>query len=174
MAIIKCPECGRQISDKAPTCPSCGVEIAGKITKCPHCGEVYFSSQEMCPNCHEIAVGVTHPVASSAAVKDPTPVASPSPVSSPAPEIPSTSQVVSSTSQTVPPTPPVPPVPPVRRPGVTASGNDGGEGNTPQELQKKKEPPLYLHHLIHLCSLGMWYYVLLLRQCQSQQGDGSL
>lgn len=30
MAIIKCPECGRQISDKAPTCPSCGVEIAGK------------------------------------------------------------------------------------------------------------------------------------------------
>ena len=80
MAIIKCPECGRQISDKAPTCPSCGVEIAGKITKCPHCGEVYFSSQEMCPNCHEIAVGVTHPVASSAAVKDQTPVASPSPV----------------------------------------------------------------------------------------------
>lgn len=70
MAIIKCPECGRQISDKAPTCPSCGVEIAGKITKCPHCGEVYFSSQEMCPNCHEIAVGVTHPVASSAAVKN--------------------------------------------------------------------------------------------------------
>ena len=55
MAIIKCPECGRQISDKAPTCPNCGVEIAGKIIKCPHCGEIYFSSQEMCPNCHEIA-----------------------------------------------------------------------------------------------------------------------
>ncbi len=71
MAIIKCPECGRQISDKAPTCPSCGVEIAGKITKCPNCGEVYFSNLEMCPNCHEIAVGVTHPAASSAAVKDP-------------------------------------------------------------------------------------------------------
>ena len=35
MAIIKCPECGRQISDKAPTCPSCGVEIAGKITPVP-------------------------------------------------------------------------------------------------------------------------------------------
>lgn len=54
MAIIKCPECGRQISDKAPVCPSCGVEIAGKITKCPHCGEVYFSNLELCPNCHEI------------------------------------------------------------------------------------------------------------------------
>ena len=51
MAIIKCPECGRQISDKAPTCPSCGVEIAGKITKCPNCGEVYFNYLEMCPNC---------------------------------------------------------------------------------------------------------------------------
>ncbi len=54
MAIIKCPECGRQISDKAPTCPSCGVEIAGKITKCPNCGEIYFSNLEMCPNCHEL------------------------------------------------------------------------------------------------------------------------
>mgnify|MGYP000565577660 CR=1 FL=1 len=31
MALIKCPECGHQISDKAPVCPNCGVEIAGKI-----------------------------------------------------------------------------------------------------------------------------------------------
>lgn len=54
MAIIKCPECGRQISDKAPICPNCGVEIAGKITKCPQCGEIYFSNQEMCPNCHHV------------------------------------------------------------------------------------------------------------------------
>lgn len=160
MAIIKCPECGRQISDKAPTCPSCGVEIAGKITKCPHCGEVYFSSQEMCPNCHEIAVGVTHPVASSAAVKDQTPVASPSPVSSPASEIPSTSQVVSSTSQTVPPTPPVPPVPPVLRPGVAANGNDGGEGNTPQEPQKKKNTRsiFIISFIFAVLACGIMYY----------------
>jgi RNA polymerase subunit RPABC4/transcription elongation factor Spt4 len=52
MAIIKCPECGHQISDKAPVCPNCGVEIAGKIIRCPNCGEVYFSNEEMCPNCH--------------------------------------------------------------------------------------------------------------------------
>ena len=52
MAIIKCPECGRQISDKAPTCPNCGVEIAGKVTKCPECFNVYFKDEEMCPNCH--------------------------------------------------------------------------------------------------------------------------
>lgn len=31
MALIYCPECGHQVSDKAPTCPNCGVEIAGKI-----------------------------------------------------------------------------------------------------------------------------------------------
>lgn len=52
MAIIKCPECGHQISDKAPTCPSCGVEIAGKITKCSNCGEIYFNYQKLCPNCY--------------------------------------------------------------------------------------------------------------------------
>ena len=52
MAIIKCPECGRQVSDQAHTCPSCGIEIAGKITKCPDCGEVFFKSEGQCPNCH--------------------------------------------------------------------------------------------------------------------------
>jgi len=53
MAIIKCPECGHQTSDKAPACPSCGVEIAGKIEKCPYCGEVYFKSEGVCPHCHK-------------------------------------------------------------------------------------------------------------------------
>ncbi len=52
--MIKCPECGRQISDKAPFCPCCGVAIAGKIFRCQQCGEVYFKDQEMCPNCHHI------------------------------------------------------------------------------------------------------------------------
>ena len=50
--IIKCPECGHQISDKAPTCPSCGVEIAGHITRCPQCGDVFLTDQPVCPNCH--------------------------------------------------------------------------------------------------------------------------
>lgn len=52
--MIKCPECGRQISDKAPYCPNCGVAIAGKIIRCPECGEIYFKDQEMCPNCHHM------------------------------------------------------------------------------------------------------------------------
>ena len=51
MAIIKCPECGHEISDKAPFCPSCGVAIAGKITICPKCGKVYFSDMPKCPQC---------------------------------------------------------------------------------------------------------------------------
>ncbi len=52
MAIIKCPECGHQISEKATICPICGVEIDGKITRCVHCGEVYFKADGLCPNCH--------------------------------------------------------------------------------------------------------------------------
>lgn len=52
MAIIKCPECGHQVSDWAKTCPSCGIEIEGKIMTCSECGEIVFKNQEMCPNCH--------------------------------------------------------------------------------------------------------------------------
>ena len=52
MAIIKCPECGHQISEKATNCPSCGVEIAGKITRCAVCGEVFFKDDCLCPNCY--------------------------------------------------------------------------------------------------------------------------
>ncbi|MCD8290302.1 MAG: zinc ribbon domain-containing protein [Prevotella sp.] len=51
MAIIRCPECGHSISDKAPTCPNCGVEIAGKITVCPDCGNAYFKEDGACPHC---------------------------------------------------------------------------------------------------------------------------
>lgn len=52
MAIIRCPECGHEISDKAPFCPSCGVAIAGKVTVCSHCGNSYFSEIGECPQCH--------------------------------------------------------------------------------------------------------------------------
>lgn len=52
MAIIKCPECGHPVSDKAPTCPTCGVEIVGKTITCANCGTTYFKDQARCPNCH--------------------------------------------------------------------------------------------------------------------------
>ena len=83
MAIIKCPECGHQISDKAPVCPSCGVEIAGKVIKCPNCGEVYFKDQEMCPNCHRPTCQAQVP-----------PVTDPKPVTPPVPPVPPTTAPV--------------------------------------------------------------------------------
>ena len=52
MAIIKCPECGHQVSDHAKTCPSCGIDIADNIVRCPECGELTFAFQDVCPNCH--------------------------------------------------------------------------------------------------------------------------
>ena len=61
MAIIKCPECGHQVSDKAPVCPNCGVEIADKVTKCPDCGEIYFASDAMCPQCYRPTAKKTEP-----------------------------------------------------------------------------------------------------------------
>lgn len=51
--IIKCPECGHQVSERAPICPHCGVEIQGKITRCRHCGEIYFVVDGVCPSCHQ-------------------------------------------------------------------------------------------------------------------------
>lgn len=63
MAIIKCPECGRQVSERAPICPNCGVEIAGKVVKCDNCGEFYFAEDGHCPSCHESSASVSAPQA---------------------------------------------------------------------------------------------------------------
>ena len=52
MAIIKCPECGHQISDKAPMPVVMALEMAGHITHCQQCGAVYLSEQDSCPICH--------------------------------------------------------------------------------------------------------------------------
>jgi len=71
MAIIKCPECGHQISDKAPVCPSCGVEIAGKLTRCTQCGEIFFKDQDMCPNCHHANPSAHNSAHAAAAIPTP-------------------------------------------------------------------------------------------------------
>ena len=31
MALMKCPECGREVSDQAPACPGCGYPIAAPL-----------------------------------------------------------------------------------------------------------------------------------------------
>lgn len=33
MALITCPECGKQISDKAKTCPNCGCPVSDMNTE---------------------------------------------------------------------------------------------------------------------------------------------
>ncbi len=51
MAIIKCPECGHEVSDRAAHCPFCGVDIAGNLLTCPDCGKILLKGTRVCPNC---------------------------------------------------------------------------------------------------------------------------
>lgn len=52
MSLITCPECGHQVSSKAPSCPECGVAIAGNIKRCPVCNSYLLMSAKECPTCH--------------------------------------------------------------------------------------------------------------------------
>lgn len=47
MAIISCPECGGQISNKADKCIHCGC----KIITCPECEAVYIKEVPVCTEC---------------------------------------------------------------------------------------------------------------------------
>lgn len=158
MAIIKCPECGHQISDKAPVCPSCGVEIAGKVIKCPNCGEVYFKVQEMCPNCHRPTYQAQVP-----------PVTDPKPVTPPVPPVPPTTPAAPASP--VSPTPSATPTAPATpRPTAQGSKQDAeGKGTA-----KTEEARSGLHHISHLLYLSMRHFLLFLRQCQQEQGTGGL
>lgn len=56
MAMINCPECGQEISDKAKKCIHCGKvfieeEIVQEEIKCIECGAVLSVNDEICPNC---------------------------------------------------------------------------------------------------------------------------
>jgi len=130
MAIIKCPECGRQISDKAPVCPNCGVEIAGKIIRCPQCGEVYFNNQEFCPNCHHLtyarhqtSVETTQPAAEDRVA----------PIQQPTPQ------------------PTVPPVPPTR-------SNNPGIDLRPEPPKKKNYWPFIVALVLALLICGVCFH----------------
>ena len=52
MALIKCSECGKEISDKATTCPNCGCPIDknGKI-ECEECGALIDGNETYCKVC---------------------------------------------------------------------------------------------------------------------------
>lgn len=50
MALIKCKECGNDISDKAACCPHCGVPVEKEIY-CSNCGEKVPATEQYCPKC---------------------------------------------------------------------------------------------------------------------------
>lgn len=181
MAIIKCPECGRQISDKAPVCPSCGIEIAGKIIKCPHCGEVYFKSNEMCPNCHELNPQLASPmiqpqqavakqqsisqqVASQQSVRQ---SSAPATLTTPIAQAESAAQAMPATQTTksvvTPPatpaaTPPVPPVPPIRPNAYTNAPGKGNDNGNEPEKKKSNRSILIISLLFAVLVCGIMYY----------------
>ena len=49
MALITCPECGQQVSDRATACPHCGFDMMAP--KCPDCGEYLAEGATACPKC---------------------------------------------------------------------------------------------------------------------------
>lgn len=72
MALIKCNNCGRSVSDRATVCPHCGCDPHGvkeanaendsadtnseneqnsNLTTCPHCGALVSKKADVCPKC---------------------------------------------------------------------------------------------------------------------------
>lgn len=52
MALIKCAECGHEVSDKAEMCPNCGCPISNESQKhCKECGTLISDDVTACPNC---------------------------------------------------------------------------------------------------------------------------
>ena len=50
MALIKCSECGHEVSDKASVCPNCGCPIEKGLV-CNDCGYSLSPTDKTCPNC---------------------------------------------------------------------------------------------------------------------------
>lgn len=53
MAMIPCPNCGEQISEKAKKCVHCGYEFPEQKTVliCPECGLEIEDNMTTCPKC---------------------------------------------------------------------------------------------------------------------------
>ena len=50
MALIKCRECGKEISDSSKKCIHCGCPVVLEI-KCSECNKLYDSTTNICPHC---------------------------------------------------------------------------------------------------------------------------
>lgn len=52
MVLVKCLECGHNISDKAKMCPNCGIALGNKKSLlCPECGSLYIEDDNLCKMC---------------------------------------------------------------------------------------------------------------------------
>lgn len=56
MAMINCPECGKEISDKAKKCVYCGKVFSEEENiqqgiRCSECGEILSNNNKICPKC---------------------------------------------------------------------------------------------------------------------------
>ena len=57
MALINCPNCNKEISDKAKVCVGCGHQLIDDVNaektmvNCPECGEIADSMTDICSNC---------------------------------------------------------------------------------------------------------------------------
>lgn len=62
MALITCPECGKEVSDKATSCPNCGTPINNSANQkfCQHCGEQIDSDCVICPKCGKQVSDLSH------------------------------------------------------------------------------------------------------------------
>lgn len=50
MSLIKCENCGKEVSDKTDKCIHCGTAIQRKVI-CKECNTEYLLSDKVCPNC---------------------------------------------------------------------------------------------------------------------------
>lgn len=56
MALVLCPTCGKEISDKAQSCPNCGAPLQSNNTSpamriCGDCGTALSPDENVCPKC---------------------------------------------------------------------------------------------------------------------------
>ncbi len=49
MALIKCVECGKEVSSSAKVCPHCGIKL--NLSPCPECGARLKGDETVCPDC---------------------------------------------------------------------------------------------------------------------------
>jgi len=54
MSLVSCPNCNKEVSDKATTCPACGYELGSSPTSpliCRECKAALSPEDKFCPNC---------------------------------------------------------------------------------------------------------------------------